>query len=164
MLFRSRVLFRSYMRTDAPSLSQESINDARNYIKENIGNKYLTDAPRIYSSTENAQEAHEAVRPTNPYLQVKDLINLSDEENKLYQLIWERFIASQLPDAEYLSTSAKIQVNNNTFVAKGREVVLIFDILYRPTINYFVSILRVSLYILLCCFSISYKQSIRIIL
>ena len=96
----------TYMRTDAPSLSQESINDARNYIKENIGDKYLTDAPRIYSSTENAQEAHEAIRPTNAYLQVKDLINLSDEENKLYQLIWERFIASQLPDAEYLSTSA----------------------------------------------------------
>ena len=113
----------TYMRTDAPSLSQESINDARNYIKENIGDKYLTDAPRIYSSTENAQEAHEAIRPTNAYLQVKDLINLSDEENKLYQLIWERFIASQLPDAEYLSTSAKIQVNDNTFVAKGREVV-----------------------------------------
>ena len=93
----------TYMRTDAPSLSQESIKDARNYIKENIGDNYLTSNPRIYSSTDNAQEAHEAIRPTNAYLRVNDLINLSDEETRLYQLIWERFIASQLPDAEYLS-------------------------------------------------------------
>ena len=58
----------TYMRTDAPSLSKESIKDARSYINENIGEKYLTNAPKIYSSTENAQEAHEAVRPTNAYL------------------------------------------------------------------------------------------------
>ena len=113
----------TYMRTDAPSLSQESIKDARNYIKENIGDNYLTSNPRIYSSTDNAQEAHEAIRPTNAYLRVNDLINLSDEETRLYQLIWERFIASQLPDAEYLSTSAKININEHIFTAKGREVV-----------------------------------------
>ncbi len=115
----------TYMRTDAPSLSETSINDARNFVKENLGEKYLTIDPRIYSSTENAQDAHEAIRPTNAHLRSKDLINLSDEETRLYQLIWERFIASQLPDAEYLSTSAKIIINENTFVAKGREV--IFD-------------------------------------
>ena len=81
------------MRTDAPSLSKESIKDARSYINENIGEKYLTNAPKIYSSTENAQEAHEAVRPTNAYLKPQDVMHLSDEESKLYTLIWERFIA-----------------------------------------------------------------------
>ena len=115
----------TYMRTDAPSLSKESISDARSFISENIGEKYLTNAPRIYSSTENAQEAHEAVRPTNAYLKPQDLMQLSDEESKLYKLIWQRFIASQLPDAEYLSTSAKILVNKKIFAAKGRE--LVFD-------------------------------------
>ena len=115
----------TYMRTDAPSLSKESINDARSFINENIGEKYLTNAPRIYSSTENAQEAHEAVRPTNTYLKPQDLMQLSDEELKLYKLIWQRFVASQLPDAEYLSTSAKILVNEKIFAAKGRE--LVFD-------------------------------------
>ena len=113
----------TYMRTDAPSLSKESISDARSFISENIGEKYLTNAPRIYSSTENAQEAHEAVRPTNAYLKPQDLMQLSDEESKLYKLIWQRFIASQLPDAEYLSTSAKILVNEKIFAAKGRESV-----------------------------------------
>ena len=115
--------FITYMRTDAPSLSKESIHDARNFIEEKLGNKYLTNAPRIYSGSENAQEAHEAIRPTNSYLKSSDLINVSEEETKLYQLIWERFIASQLPDAEYLSTSAKIIVNDNSFTARGREVV-----------------------------------------
>ena len=115
----------TYMRTDAPSLSKESINDARHYINENIGEKYLTNAPKIYSSTENAQEAHEAVRPTNAFLRPQDVMNLSEEESKLYKLIWQRFIASQMPDAEYLSSSAKIFVGKHIFVARGRE--LVFD-------------------------------------
>ena len=113
----------TYMRTDAPSLSKESIQDARNFINERIGERYLTNAPRIYSSTENAQEAHEAVRPTNAFMTVDDLLNQTEEEKRLYQLIWQQYIACQMPDAEYLSTSAKINVGEYTFSAKGREVV-----------------------------------------
>ena len=113
----------TYMRTDAPSLSKESIQDARNYIGERVGEKYLTNAPRIYSSTENAQEAHEAIRPTNAYMTVDDLMKQTEEEKRLYQLIWQQYIACQMPDAEYLSTSAKININEYTFSAKGREVV-----------------------------------------
>ena len=113
----------TYMRTDAPSLSKESIQDARNYVSENLGEKYLTNAPRIYSSTENAQEAHEAIRPTNAFMESSQLINVSEEEKRLYSLIWQQYIASQLPDAQYLSTSAKIDLDNYTFTAKGREVV-----------------------------------------
>ena len=115
----------TYMRTDAPSLSKESINEARKFVSENLGENYLTNSPRVYSGSENAQEAHEAIRPTNSFLRPKDIMNLSEEELKLYTLIWERFIASQLPDAEYLSTSAKIYVEEKTFVARGRE--LVFD-------------------------------------
>jgi DNA topoisomerase-1 len=111
------------MRTDAPSLSKESIQDARNFIGERFGEKYLTNAPRIYSSTENAQEAHEAIRPTNAYMTADDLMNQTEEEKRLYQLIWQQYIASQMPDAEYLSTSAKINIEEYTFSAKGREVV-----------------------------------------
>ena len=113
----------TYMRTDAPSLSKESIQDARNYIGERVGEKYLTNAPRIYSSTENAQEAHEAIRPTNAYLTADDLMNHTEEEKRLYLLIWQQYIASQMPDAEYLSTSAKINIGEYTFSAKGREIV-----------------------------------------
>ena len=115
----------TYMRTDAPSLSKESINEARKFVSDNLGENYLTNSPRIYSGSENAQEAHEAIRPTNSFLTPKDLMNLSDEESRLYSLIWERFIASQLPNAEYLSTSAKVYVGEKIFVAKGRE--LVFD-------------------------------------
>ena len=113
----------TYMRTDAPSLSKESIQDARNFIAEKIGENYLTNAPRIYSSTENAQEAHEAIRPTNAYMTADDLMNQTEEEKRLYQLIWQQYIACQMPDAEYLSTSAKINISEYTFSAKGREVV-----------------------------------------
>ena len=113
----------TYMRTDAPSLSKESIQDARNFIGERVGEKYLTNAPRIYSSTENAQEAHEAVRPTNAYLTADDLMNHTEEEKRLYQLIWQQYISSQMPDAEYLSTSAKVNMGEYTFTAKGREIV-----------------------------------------
>ena len=113
----------TYMRTDAPSLSKESIQDARNYINERIGDKYLTNAPRIYASTENAQEAHEAIRPTNAFMTPSDLLNQTEEEKRLYQLIWQQYIACQMPDAEYLSTSAKIIIDEYTFSAKGREVV-----------------------------------------
>ena len=113
----------TYMRTDAPSLSKESIQDARNYIHEKIGDKYLTNAPRIYATSENAQEAHEAIRPTNAFLTPNDLLNQTEEEKRLYQLIWQQYIACQMPDAEYLSTSAKIMIDEYTFSAKGREVV-----------------------------------------
>ena len=113
----------TYMRTDAPSLSKESIDDARNYIGSKIGNNYLNEAPRIYSGTENAQEAHEAIRPTSAFIRASDLVNVSDEETKLYELIWQQYIACQMKDAEYLSTSAKITLDNYIFTAKGREVV-----------------------------------------
>ena len=113
----------TYMRTDAPSLSPETIQDARNYITDNVGKNYLPSGPRIYSGKENAQEAHEAIRPTNAFLTANDLVGAREEETRLYQLIWQQYIASQMLDAEYLSTSAKIIIDKYTFTAKGREIV-----------------------------------------
>ena len=113
----------TYMRTDAPSLSKESIDDARNYINSSVGEDYLYETPRIYSGTENAQEAHEAIRPTSASVTAKDLEKTTEEEVRLYDLIWQQYIACQMKDAEYLSTSAKIILDQYTFTAKGREVV-----------------------------------------
>ena len=113
----------TYMRTDAPALSAESIEDARLFIKAKLGDRYLTNAPRIYSSSENAQEAHEAIRPTNAATRSESLLASSDEEKRLYELIWQQFIGSQLPDAEYLATNAKIKLEDYMFSAAGREVV-----------------------------------------
>ena len=115
--------FITYMRTDAPSLSKESIQDARAFIGDELGSSYLTNAPRIYSSQENAQEAHEAIRPTSASRKPGMITSSSDEEQRLYELIWQQFISSQMPDAEYLSTSAKINLEGYEFVARGREVV-----------------------------------------
>jgi DNA topoisomerase IA len=64
-------------------------------LGERLGEKYLTNAPRIYSSTENAQEAHEAIRPTNAYMTADDLMNQTEEEKRLYQLIWQQYIAAK---------------------------------------------------------------------
>ena len=113
----------TYMRTDAPALSAESIADARMFIETNLGEKYLTNAPRIYSSSKNAQEAHEAIRPTNAATKSESMISTSEDEKKLYDLIWQQFIGSQLPDAEYLATNAKIKLEDYIFSATGREVV-----------------------------------------
>ena len=115
--------FITYMRTDAPSLSKESIQDARAFISDELGSSYLTNAPRIYSSQENAQEAHEAIRPTSASRKPGMITSSSDEEQRLYELIWQQFISSQMPDAEYLSTSAKVNLEGYEFVARGREVV-----------------------------------------
>ena len=86
------------------------------------GNTYLR--PKKYSKkTKNSQEAHEAIRPIHiDDVSIENKAGVTSQENKLYQLIWERFIASQLPDAEYLSTSVKINVNDNiTQVKKEKQ-------------------------------------------
>ena len=115
----------TYMRTDAPSLSNDSIEDARLFIKDTLAEEYLTEKPRIYSGKENAQEAHEAIRPTSASLTPEKLSGHSEEEVKLYDLIWRQFIACQMPDAKYLSINAKVVLDDYVFSARGREV--IFD-------------------------------------
>ncbi len=92
----------TYMRTDSTHLSEEAIDDARKYIGRNIGGDYLPEKPNIYVAKKSAQQAHEAIRPTDPDLTPDDIKPfLTDEQYKLYQLIWRRFLACQMKPAEW---------------------------------------------------------------
>ncbi|MEK7134898.1 MAG: type I DNA topoisomerase, partial [Patescibacteria group bacterium] len=121
----------TYMRTDSFNLSKESIAAAYQKIKKDFGNDYLATVPRIYKiKSKTAQEAHEAIRPTAPNRDPKTLKEkLMPQQYKLYDLIWRRFIASQMANAIFEATgvdiSAKKTGNNYTFRAKGN--VLRFD-------------------------------------
>ena len=83
----------TYMRTDSMRISESAMAEAREYIRNNLGGEYLPERERIYKSKNNAQDAHEAIRPSNVYLTPKNIKKmLSSEQYKLYKLIWERFI------------------------------------------------------------------------
>ena len=91
----------TYMRTDSVVMSNEAINQVRNFVGENYGNEYLPDVPRVYKSkAKNAQEAHECIRPTNVNLTPKNIKQyITGEEYKLYEIIWQRAVSSQMASA-----------------------------------------------------------------
>ena len=116
----------TYMRTDSTRIAPEAIQEVRQYIGETFAPPYLPEKPNAYSSRKGAQDAHEAIRPTSVYLtpdRVKPF--LSSEQHRLYELIWRRFVASQLSPAEYRVTTAKIEAGDGLFEAKGRRI--LFD-------------------------------------
>jgi len=109
--------FITYMRTDATNLSIEAVNEIREYIKNEYGDRFLPKQPNIYvTKSKNAQEAHEAIRPTH-FLNTD--IKLSGDEEKLYNLIWKRTIACQMTNAEFDSVSVDIKVKNSVFHCVG---------------------------------------------
>lgn len=113
----------TYMRTDSLRLSDDALNGARDYIQQRWGDKYLPTEPRKYKSRSNAQDGHEAIRPTTIELspdKVKD--SLTPEQYKLYKIIWERFIACQMSDCIHKTTSAEILAGNYIFKASGYRV------------------------------------------
>lgn len=113
----------TYMRTDSLRISNEAADMAETYIKEKYGKEYLPSTRRVYKSKKNAQDAHEAIRPSDPSLtpdQVKN--SLSTEQFKLYKLIWERFIASQMANALLDTVAVDIQAANCLFKASGFTV------------------------------------------
>ena len=91
----------TYMRTDSVVMSNDAINQIRNFVTDNYGSNYLPEKPRIYKSkAKNAQEAHECIRPTNINLTPKDIKQyITNEEFKLYEIIWQRAISSQMASA-----------------------------------------------------------------
>ena len=90
----------TYMRTDSVRVAQEALAAVRGLIPKRFGNEYLPDAPRAYKSKKSAQEAHEAIRPTSVVRAPETLAQyLTKEQVELYQLIWQRFVASQMADA-----------------------------------------------------------------
>lgn len=122
----------TYMRTDSTHLSGESVEMARAYIGKAYGAKYLPEGPNFFrSSNKSAQEAHEAIRPTNPeYTPRRVASSLTDDQLKAYTAIWERFVACQMVPAEWDSTAVNITGGIDpkrlcTFRATGRR--LIFD-------------------------------------
>ncbi len=116
----------TYMRTDSVSVAQEAQAEARHYITGRFGPEYLPTAPRKYKSAKAAQEAHEAIRPTSVQRHPTDLKgHLSDDQFRLYTLIWQRFLASQMASAVFDVTTVDIPVRTLLFRATGR--VMKFD-------------------------------------
>ncbi len=116
----------TYMRTDSTRIAPEAIDEVRKFIGEQFAPPYLPEKPNFYTSRKSAQDAHEAIRPTSVYLtpdRVKPF--LQPEQHRLYELIWRRFVASQLAPAEYRITTARILAGEGIFEAKGRRV--LFD-------------------------------------
>jgi len=111
----------TYMRTDSVSLAQDAISELRQVINKEYGEKSLPEKPNYYKSkSRNAQEAHEAVRPTEAKLTpIRLKSHLSDDQYKLYQLIWNRTVASQMTPAVYDTVAAEFDVANATFRANG---------------------------------------------
>jgi DNA topoisomerase I len=114
----------TYMRTDSANLSVDAVAACRNYIEQHFGKKYLPKKPNIYSSKSDAQEAHEAIRPSNVDITPDDLIDM-DDARQLYQLIWQQFLACQMMPAEFTSTTVKVEAAGYELKAKGR--VMRFD-------------------------------------
>ena len=102
----------TYMRTDSVNIVPEAIQAARQHIESEYGADYLPDQPRFFASKKSAQEAHEAIRPTNPSRSPEKVRSfLTVDQFKMYQLIWRRFIASQMNPAIYDTVSADIETN-----------------------------------------------------
>ncbi len=113
----------TYMRTDSLRISEEARAAAYKYVSEKYGDNYIPEKPNFYKSKSNSQDAHEAIRPSLPELtpeRVKQ--SLSSDQYKLYKLIWERFIASQMSKALHDTVSVDIVANECNFKASGYSV------------------------------------------
>jgi DNA topoisomerase-1 len=111
----------TYMRTDAPRLAGEAIGEIRDWLGTHLGADYVPEAPRQFKSKQGAQEAHEAIRPTSVARTPESLrAYLSDEQFKLYDLIWKRAVASQTASAEYLQTTLDVESGRLGLRANGR--------------------------------------------
>lgn len=116
----------TYMRTDSVRISDEAQENAKNFITDNFGEKYLPQSKRVYKGKKNTQDAHEAIRPTN--IDITPEIakeNLKEPQYKLYTLIWNRFMASQM--ASCILDSTSIEINNREYFLKATGSTVKFD-------------------------------------
>ena len=113
----------TYMRTDSTNLSADAVANARELIKDRYGDKYLPDDPRLYASKEGAQEAHEAIRPSD--VTVRSVSGMDRDAERLYELVWRQFVACQMTDAEYTSTTVLVDAGDIELRVRGR--ILRFD-------------------------------------
>jgi DNA topoisomerase-1 len=113
----------TYMRTDSFRVSEQAITSCRTLISDKYGKEYLPDKPNAYAQRKGAQGAHEAVRPTYVEYAPADIKSyLTSDQYKLYELIWNRFVASQMTPALYSVTDVEISADKYIFKAKGREL------------------------------------------
>ncbi|MEG2073490.1 MAG: type I DNA topoisomerase, partial [Angelakisella sp.] len=113
----------TYMRTDSLRISAEALKEADSYIRASFGDSYALTKPRVFRTKKNVQDGHEAIRPTMIELAPSKVkANLTAEQFKIYKLVWERFIASQMSDALLDTVSADIAVNEYGFKASGFTV------------------------------------------
>ncbi len=120
----------TYMRTDSTHLSDEAIQEVRNYIGKHISKSYLPEKAKVYTSKKGAQQAHEAIRPTDVDFTPSDLKQfLTTEQYKLYDLVWRRFVACQMAAAKWEQTTLSIAANTSVGVCYYRAAgrVLVFD-------------------------------------
>ncbi len=120
---KGNVALITYMRTDSVRISKEAQNDALDYIKENYGDKYVPAKPNVYRSKKDAQDAHEAIRPIDIRRtpdSVKDI--LDKNQYKLYKLIYDRFIASQMSEALYDSVAVEVGANDYVLKTSGKTL------------------------------------------
>jgi DNA topoisomerase-1 len=112
----------TYMRTDSTNLSQEAVGDCRSLIEKEFGSLYLPEKPPVYASKKGAQEAHEAIRPTNVGVTGNRLPELEPDQARLYDLIWRQFVACQMSPAEYDSMIVTVAAGNYELRVSGRAV------------------------------------------
>ena len=120
---QGQVALVSYIRTDSVRVSDEAMTAARRLISEKYGEKYLPKSPRKYTNKNSAQDAHEAIRPAHFELDPESIRNsLSLDQYKLYKLIWDRFLASQMASAEVDTVSLDVICQNSIFRAQGETI------------------------------------------
>ena len=112
----------TYMRTDSTSLSREAVAGCRDYILAHYGTDYLPDSPNKYTSKAGAQEAHEAIRPSNVTVLATQLSGMERDAQRLYQLIWQQFVACQMAPAQFTSTSIVVTAGDYELRARGRVI------------------------------------------
>lgn len=112
----------TYMRTDSTNLSKEAVASAREFIGSEYGDNYLPAKPNVYGSKGNAQEAHEAIRPSSVEVKAENLEGMEQDAVKLYDLIWRQFVACQMVPAKYDSTTITVEAGDFTLKAKGRTL------------------------------------------
>lgn len=113
----------TYMRTDSVNISNEAVERVRQFIKSQYGDQYLPDTPNKYKSKKSAQEAHEAIRPTDVMRKPQDVRNyLDDDQYKLYNVIWNRFVSSQMVPAVYEYKRMEIDAGDYQFAASGSSL------------------------------------------
>ncbi|MGZ9898040.1 type I DNA topoisomerase [Shewanella gaetbuli] len=112
----------TYMRTDSTNLSQEALDTVRDMIGKEFGDKYLPADPIRYGSKQGAQEAHEAIRPSNVAVQSATLTDMERDAQRLYELIWRQFVACQMTPAKYDATRLTVTAGEYELKASGRTL------------------------------------------